>query len=469
MAAFTMVEIALSLAVIGFALVAIIGVLPAGMSVQRDNREETLINFDSAFLIDSLRSGASNTFGLGQNDLTNYVLAITNISTVCDTNGAPDGAFTPRTNWFTTTNYSLNGTVTTSNLLTNSAIIVGLLSTPKYISFFPNQGGPRIISNLVTADFRTISGAAVDQGASKSSRDFAFSYRVTVEVIPSGNYPFFDPNWVNVTGANGVLPNRPVLGIALDPSVAAANIPVGYAAVGGFNANTPTTPGHVFQVTCAATCGSFAWLDKTGNLPDIPVDSVIVNPNFPQQVFAGTDWGVYYTNDVTVASPLWYRFENGLPHAMIWDMQIDRGATTLSVWTRGRGAFAYPLSSSPIVTPTSLAVSPATGIYGGTTDLSATLTAGGSGVSGESISFTLNSSPVGSATTNGSGVATLSSQPADKWQFCYRNGHCSNSGTRVLELLRAQPISSSLALSSRNGTFGPQAPMPEELIPLPNC
>src|SRR5882724_2604594 len=181
LAAFTMVEIALSLAVIGFALVAIIGVLPAGMSVQRDNREETLINFDSAFLIDSLRSGASNTFGLGQNDLTNYVLAITNISTVCDTNGAPDGAFTPRTNWFTTTNYSLNGTVTTSNLLTNSAIIVGLLSTPKYISFFPNQGGPRIISNLVTADFRTISGAAVDQGASKSSRDFAFSYRVTVE------------------------------------------------------------------------------------------------------------------------------------------------------------------------------------------------------------------------------------------------------------------------------------------------
>ena len=110
---------------------------------------------------------------------------------------------------------------------------------------------------------------------------------------------------MNVTGGNTVLPNRPILGIALDPTVPAANLPVGYAAVGGFNANTPTTPGHVFQVTCGATCGSFTWANKTGNLPDIPVDSIIVNPNFPQQVFAGTDFGLYYTNDITAASPIW--------------------------------------------------------------------------------------------------------------------------------------------------------------------
>ena len=133
-----------------------------------------------------------------------------------------------------------------------------------------------------------------------------------------------------------------MLGIALDPSVSAANLPVGYAAIGGFDANTPTTPGHVFQVTCTADCGSFTWANKTGNLPDIPVDSIIVNPNNAQQVYAGTDWGVYYTDDITVASPTWQRFENGIPHAMVWDMQIDRGSTTLSVWTRSRGAYVYP-------------------------------------------------------------------------------------------------------------------------------
>jgi hypothetical protein len=154
-------------------------------------------------------------------------------------------------------------------------------------------------------------------------------------------------NWVNVTGGNAILPNRPILGIALDPSVAAASVPVGYAAVGGFDDNTPTTPGHVFQVACTSTCGSFTWLDKSGNLPNIPVDSIVVNPNFPQQVFAGTDFGLYFTNDINQGSPIWFRFNNGLPNVMIWDMQVDRGATTLSLWTRGRGAFAAALANFP--------------------------------------------------------------------------------------------------------------------------
>jgi len=59
-------------------------------------------------------------------------------------------------------------------------------------------------------------------------------------------------------------------------------------------------------------------------------------------------------------------------------------------------------------TSTSLAVATASGTYGGAATLSATLTAGGTGVSGKSISFTQNGNPAGSASTNGSGIATLS-------------------------------------------------------------
>ncbi len=158
-------------------------------------------------------------------------------------------------------------------------------------------------------------------------------------------------NWVNVTGSNAVLPNRPILGVALDPSASAANVPAGYAAVGGFNGNTPSALGHLFQFVCTNTCASFTWTNKTGNLPDIPVDCVIVNPKFTKQVFAGTDFGLYYTDDITAASPVWNRFENGLPHSMIWDMAIDRGSTTLSVWTRSRGAYVWPLPSAPAPVP----------------------------------------------------------------------------------------------------------------------
>ena len=71
--AFTMIEIALSLAIIGFALVAIIGVLPLGMNVQKENREETIINQDASVFLNAIRNGAR-----GLDDLTNYVMAITN-------------------------------------------------------------------------------------------------------------------------------------------------------------------------------------------------------------------------------------------------------------------------------------------------------------------------------------------------------------------------------------------------------
>jgi hypothetical protein len=36
---------------------------------------------------------------------------------------------------------------------------------------------------------------------------------------------------------------------------------------------------------------------------------------------------------------------------MIWDMQVDRGSTTLSVWTRSRGAYVWPLPSGPVPIP----------------------------------------------------------------------------------------------------------------------
>src|SRR5438045_6761279 len=68
---FTMIEIALCLAIIGFALVAIIGILPAGMQVQKDNREDTIVNQDATYWMEAIRNGS-----VGLDDLTNYVDAI---------------------------------------------------------------------------------------------------------------------------------------------------------------------------------------------------------------------------------------------------------------------------------------------------------------------------------------------------------------------------------------------------------
>lgn len=186
---FTMIEIAICLAVIGFALVAIIGVLPIGMNVQKENREETVINFDATYLMDAIRSGAQ-----GLNNLTNYVNSITVTSTLCDSNAVPTGG--TYVNIYTGTGYSINGTSNSTPALTNGAIIVSLLSTPKYV-YAGNPLGS-YYSNSVTADIRAVNGVPTDQAVNQTSKDFAFTYRVSIELVPNASYPYaaYDTNGV---------------------------------------------------------------------------------------------------------------------------------------------------------------------------------------------------------------------------------------------------------------------------------
>src|SRR5262245_57354841 len=57
--------------------------------------------------------------------------------------------------------------------------------------------------------------------------------------------------------------------------------------------------------------------------------------------------------------------------------------------------------------PTTLTVTPASGTYGGTATLQATLNTGNRPISNQSINFALNGTGVGTATTNPRGIAIL--------------------------------------------------------------
>jgi hypothetical protein len=181
-----MIEIAVSLAIIGFALVAIIGVLPFGMNVQQANREETIINQDATVLMDAIRNGAQ-----GLDDLTNYVLAITN-EVKLYTYGSPKPTFIG-TYGYTLTSSSMSPQYP----LTSGARIVGLLSTPKYMPWKDGKGNSGFISNNVVAYVRSMSGPANEKFPqnNQSMQDFAFSYRMTSEVVPYWTN-YYDPSWV---------------------------------------------------------------------------------------------------------------------------------------------------------------------------------------------------------------------------------------------------------------------------------
>jgi len=185
--AFTMIEIAISLAIIGFAMVAIIGILPTGMSAQRENREETIINQDASIFLEAIRNGAR-----GVDDLTNYIVAITNATTEFDikTNFVGKSLV-----WHTFDDSSVNPP-TQKYMLTNGFRIIGLLSTPKLVriplSARINPGG--FYSNYIVATVRSLSGPANEKYPQTNSQaqDLAFTYRIISDL---NAFTEFDTNW----------------------------------------------------------------------------------------------------------------------------------------------------------------------------------------------------------------------------------------------------------------------------------
>ena len=175
-----MVEIAISLAIIGIALVAILGVLPIGLRMQRDNREQTVINQDATVLLEAIRGGAR-----GLDDLTNYVYAITNYWTRFDGNGIFNNSGS--------NGYSYSGVSITAPAIANylstpinsGASIISLLTTPEYVDLnggtlnnrsFDNGG----FSNRVVAYVRSISGPAVEKPPQTNTNIVhdSFTYRI---------------------------------------------------------------------------------------------------------------------------------------------------------------------------------------------------------------------------------------------------------------------------------------------------
>ena len=210
-----MIEIALSLAIIGFALIAILGVLPIGLGVQKDNREETIVDQDAVVWMNAIRNGS-----MGYDDLTNSVIAITNIVTTYRWDGnTAQQLGQPVTNAYTpTTSYlGQNLPMIPAVPLTNGMFIIGLLSKPKleyspdmsYLATpIPYSQPFNFVSNYTIAVVRAMSGSAVEKTPQDNADILsgAFAYRMIVEMAP---YVPVDTNSIDLRFTNNL--NTPQL------------------------------------------------------------------------------------------------------------------------------------------------------------------------------------------------------------------------------------------------------------------
>lgn len=91
------------------------------------------------------------------------------------------------------------------------------------------------------------------------------------------------------------------------------------------------------------------WQNKEGNFPDIPVKCILQNPLNNNEVIIGTELGVWYTNTLNTASPVWKQSFNGMSNVKVTDLDL-RNDNVVFAATYGRGIFSGAFTSATLGT-----------------------------------------------------------------------------------------------------------------------
>jgi len=141
--------------------------------------------------------------------------------------------------------------------------------------------------------------------------------------------------FARVDSTNAAAPERFVSAIAVDPT----NPKHAWIAYSGFNALTPTTPGHVFEVTWDPQASASQWTSLDYDLGDLPVNHLVRDAN-TGDLYAATDFGVLV---LPARSSHWREAGRGLPTVLTPYLQILADKHVLFAGTHGLGAWYLTL------------------------------------------------------------------------------------------------------------------------------
>lgn len=128
------------------------------------------------------------------------------------------------------------------------------------------------------------------------------------------------------------LPNRMCMDVAQHPF----SPTTAYAVFAGFNTN------HVYKTTDDGA----NWLPIDNGLPDVPVNTILIDPDIPEHVYIGNDLGVWASAN---GGETWSLFSDEIPDAMmVMDLSISAANHKLRVGTHGLGVWQTDLMSQDV-------------------------------------------------------------------------------------------------------------------------
>jgi photosystem II stability/assembly factor-like uncharacterized protein len=144
--------------------------------------------------------------------------------------------------------------------------------------------------------------------------------------------------WTNISAG---LPPRVVTHVAVDPQTATT----AYVTFSGFT-GFGDTQGHIFRTTNRGS----TWTDISSDLPNTPVNALVIDPDAPSTLFAGTDIGVFYT---TNRGTSWTSLVTGLPRIAVLGLTLHNPSRMLIASTHGRGAWNFKIPTIRSISPSS--------------------------------------------------------------------------------------------------------------------
>ena len=191
-----------------------------------------------------------------------------------------------------------------------------------------------LVASVCVNPANLITSLAAGGPATANGSQVIYAGTVTGNIFVTTNADGGPATWTQSLLTNNR--NFPVSSIALDGHDATGG--TAYATVMGFGA------GHVLKTTD----GGANWTDITGNLPDAPADSVIVDPNDGNIIYVGTDVGVFQTQN---GGTNWIEYGPSSGQGSLPDVAVTRlrifGKQKLRASTYGRGVWETSLASSP--------------------------------------------------------------------------------------------------------------------------
>jgi photosystem II stability/assembly factor-like uncharacterized protein len=192
---------------------------------------------------------------------------------------------------------------------------------------------------------RTVNGM---QSWTPISPDLAAGHTQNLGTITTVDAAKSDPNviycgtddanvWVTTNGGtnwtliNNGLVRRWVTRVTVHPD--SAN--VCYVTLSGYKVDS--TGAHIYRTTNYGN----TWTSIAGNLPDAPINDVIIDPADYRTLYIGTDIAVMYTTNLGTS---WQILGTGFPtNVPCHDLTFHAPTRTLVVWTHGRSAYKISL------------------------------------------------------------------------------------------------------------------------------